>query len=212
LAVFACLGAVVVCAAAAQEEEDEFQVLFDGSNLDAWMNAAGDKPGAGWVIEDGALVRKQRAGDIWTRERFGDFVLELEYKTTGNSGLFFRTDSPKHCVQSGIEMQIHRPSAKPNKHSVGAFYDLRPPDKDVSGKDEWNKVRLTAKDNLLTAEINGEKVNAMDLNKWTERNKNPDGSKNKFRTALKDFKREGHIGFQDHGAVVAYRNVRIKRL
>ena len=44
------------------------------------------------------------------------------------------------------------------------------------------------------------------------KNPDPDGSKNKFRTALKDFKREGHIGFQDHGANVWFRNVRIKQL
>jgi hypothetical protein len=85
-------------------------------------------------------------------------------------------------------------------------------DRDVTKKDEWNHVRLTANDNLLTIEINGEKVNEMDLNKWTEGNKNPDGSRNKFRTPLKDFKREGHIGFQDHGARVSYRNIRIKKL
>jgi hypothetical protein len=54
----------------------------------------------------------------------------------------------------------------------------------------------------------------MDLNRWTEPQKNPgrEGSKNKFRTALKDFKREGHIGFQDHGANVWFRNVRIRQL
>lgn len=50
----------------------------------------------------------------------------------------------------------------------------------------------------------------MDLNHWTEPRKNPDGTDNKFAKAIKDFKREGHIGFQDHGAVVAYRNVRLK--
>jgi hypothetical protein len=78
--------------------------------------------------------------------------------------------------------------------------------------DDWNHVVLTVKGNLITIEINGEKVIDMDLDKWTEAHKNPDGSGNKFNKALKDFKREGHIGFQDHGAKVMYRSVKIKRL
>jgi hypothetical protein len=33
-----------------------------------------------------------------------------------------------------------------------------------------------------------------------------------FKTALKDFKREGRIGLQDRGANVQYRNARIRAL
>jgi hypothetical protein len=203
--------AVAMTWAAGAASADDWEVLFNGKDLAGWQNAGGDAPGAGWVVEDGAMIRQERAGDIWTKERFGDFVLEAEFKTKGNSGIFFRTDNPRNCVQTGIEVQVNNPS-NPGKHSTGCFYDLVAPSKDLTKKDDWNKVVITAQDNLLSVEMNGEKVTEMDLDQWTEGNKNPDGTKNKFRTALKDFKREGHIGFQDHGAWVAYRNVRIKRL
>jgi hypothetical protein len=63
--------------------------------LSKWQNDDGGKPGAGWVIEDGVLTRMPKAGMIWTKERFGDFILDLEFKTKGNSGVFFRTDNPR---------------------------------------------------------------------------------------------------------------------
>ena len=102
--------------------------LFDGKDLSAWDNGSEKEPGAGWVIEDGVVIRKERAGYMWTKERFGDFVLELEFKTTGNSGVFFRTGEPRNCVQTGFEMQVNKPS-KPGKHSVGALYDALAPAK-----------------------------------------------------------------------------------
>lgn len=192
--------------------EDGWQVLFDGKDFSAWMAAGGGEPGAGWVIEDGAMVRKDRAGDIWTRQRYGDFVLELEFQTRGNSGIFIRTDNPRDCVQTGIEFQVLGPVGQPSKHSCGAAYDLLAPTKDMVKADQWNQVRITAQGSQLTVVLNGEQIIQMDLDQWTTPNQNPDGTRNKFRTALKDFKREGHIGFQDHGAWVAYRNVRIKPL
>ena len=52
----------------------------------------------------------------------------------------------------------------------------------------------------------------MNLDKWTVPKKNSDGTDNKFRTALNDFSRKGHIGFQDHDHPVWYRNVKIRKL
>ena len=52
----------------------------------------------------------------------------------------------------------------------------------------------------------------VDVDEWTTPRMNPDGTENKFEKALKDFPRNGYIGFQDHGDPVWYRNVRIKEL
>lgn len=196
-------------------------VSLFGKDLTGWMDAGGKAydgkvaskdGGKGWVLEDGALVLSGKGGgNIWTQKRFGDFVLDLEVNTTGNSGLLFRCDNPKDYVQTGIEMQVLPKGAPGQKHSFGSIYDCQAPSKPV-GNGAWNHVTLTCKDNTITVMINGELVNDMDLNKWTTGNKNPDGSRNKFKTALKDLKREGHLGFQDHGAKVSYRNVRIKEL
>jgi len=199
----------------AAEASDGFVPLFNGTDFTGWMNAAGKAPGAGWTVVDGAMMldrSKGPGGDIWTKERFGDFILDLEFKTEGNSGIFIRTDNPRDNVQTGIEIQVLPPTDKPNKNSCGSIYDCLAPTKDPTKKGEWNRAVITCRKNIITVEMNGEKIIEMDLDKWTTPGKNPDGSGNKFKKALKDFSREGHIGFQDHGARVAFRNVRIKKL
>ncbi len=206
------LSLALLCAAAAPAAADDWKPLFNGTDFAGWRTADGKPVTKGWVVQGGAMVRGSPGGDIWTADRYGDFVLELEFKTTGNSGVFVRTDDPKDNVQTGIEVQVDVPrgTGKPGRHDVGAIYDLVAPAKKNAKKDDWNKLTITARGSLLTVELNGEKVAEMDLDRWTEPGKNPDGTKNKFKTALKDFKREGHIGLQDHGAVVMYRNIRIK--
>jgi hypothetical protein len=205
----ALLGAVPMSAQTPAAKAGEWQTLFDGKTLTGWMNA--DKGESKWAVEDGTMTGQKGSGDIWTKGRYGDFVLEVDFKTTGNSGVFFRTDNPKDNVQTGIEIQVDNPR-DPDTHSVGAIYDLVAPTKNAGKLDDWNHLVITAKGANLTVELNGEKVATMDLNRWTEAGKNPDGSPNKFKRALKDWKREGHIGFQDHGSKVWYRNVRIKSL
>ena len=188
--------------------QENAKPLFNGKDLTGWQDRDGNA--SKWVVVDGALQGKRKSGDIWSKERFGNFILSLEFKTGGNSGVFFRTDNPKNPVQTGIEIQVNKPGG-PNKHSVGAIYDLVAPKKN-NATNGWNKMEITARGSMISVKLNGEIISEMDLDKWSTPGKNPDGSKNKFKTALKDFKREGHIGFQDHGAAVAYRNITIKKL
>jgi len=215
IALALCLCATLVPRlSAAEKGQADWRQLFNGKDFSGWQNASGGKPGAGWAVEDGAMVRKSSAGDVWTNERFGNFVLDLEFKTEGNSGIFIRTDKPDDCVQTGLEIQVLGPSrgGKPSKGSCGALYDAQAPTKDVVKAGQWNRCTITAAGSRITVEMNGEKIVDVDLDRWDTPGKNPDGSNNKYRNALKDFKREGHVGLQDHGAVVAYRNLKIKPL
>lgn len=174
------------------------------------------KPGS-WAMEDGVLICKG-GGDIWTKEKFGDFVLDLEFKTDSesNSGVFFRTGDIADFVQTGIEAQIldyaGSDEAK-SKGACGAIYDCQGPSKEMVKKTgEWNHYTITCKANKIYVVFNGEQIIEMDLDLWTEAHKNPDGTKNKFKTAFKDMPRVGHIGLQDHGDPVWFRNIKIKPL
>lgn len=167
-----------------------------------------------WVLEEGVLTRK--GGDyIWTKDRYGDFILDLEYKLEkgANSGVFVRTGSIRNWLNTAIEVQIHDTTDGTKYGMCGAIYDCLAPTKNTVKKaGEWNHYTITCKANKIYVVLNGEQIIDMDLEKWTEPHKNPDGTKNKFRTAFKDMPRKGHIGLQDHGDPVWFRNVKIKPL
>ncbi|MHC4475409.1 MAG: family 16 glycoside hydrolase [Planctomycetota bacterium] len=177
------------------------------------------KPG-GWEMEESVLTRKGTEGargDIWTHETYGDFILDLEFKLAEktNSGIFFRTGDIHDCVQTGIEVQVCDSNSvtEVDNHDCGAVYDCLAPSKNmVKRPGEWNRYTITCIANKIYVILNGEQVIDMDLNLWTEPGKNPDGKKNKYKRAYKDTPRVGHIGFQDHGHPVWYRNIRIKPL
>jgi hypothetical protein len=97
--------------------------------------------------------------------------------------------------------------------TAGAVYDCLAPAKNAVKKPgEWNHLRITCENNWVSIAMNHQRVLDMDLDQWTEPNKNPDGTKNKFPRAIKDFARAGYIGLQDHGRPVWYRNIRVKPL
>ena len=168
-----------------------------------------------WQLQDGVLSPSETPGGIiYTKDSYEDFALTLEYKTSKecNSGVFFRTD-PKNPVQGGMEIQIASPRLYRGKHVVGALFDAKEPVSQNSKPDgEWNTFHLTCIGSRLIATINGRKVQTADLNAWVTPNQNPDGSKNKFNKALKDFSRTGHIGLQYHGQDISFRNITIQNL
>jgi hypothetical protein len=191
----------------------EWRELFDGKDLKGWRL----NPTNYWVVKDGEIVWKESAVDLWTEEEFGDFVLELEFKCSAgcNSGVFIRTSDIRDNVQTGLEIQIFDSvgKTKMEKHYCGAIYDALAPLKNAEKQiGEWNSMRITARGPSIVVELNGERVIEMDLDQWSEAGKNPDGTENKFKKALRDFPRRGFIGLQDHHKAVGFRKIRIKEI
>lgn len=168
-----------------------------------------------WEIAEGILTTSKTPGGIlWTKGKFGDFEVTLEYKTSekANSGLFFRTD-PRNPVQGGFEIQIASPGLYSGKHVLGSLYDAKEAAVSAGKPDgEWNMMTLTCKGPSIKATVNGQTTVDVNIDQWTERKKNPDGTKNKFKTPLKDMPRVGHLGLQYHGQTVWFRKFEIKPL
>ncbi|WP_158606614.1 3-keto-disaccharide hydrolase [Paenibacillus ginsengarvi] len=195
-----------------QEVKAGYRLLFDGRSLEGW---AATRHPEGWLVQDGHLVCKGVTGGyLFTLEQFDHFELRLEYQTAPgvNSGIFFRWTDLNDPVHTGLEMQILDTYAKEtmDKHSSGALYDLEAPSSNaVRPAGEWNQVRIRCDQNLIRLELNGTVVVDADINRWSVPGQNPDGTANKFKYAWKDRPRRGHIGLQDHGGYVEFRNISI---
>lgn len=225
-----CTFVVVTLCLAIGAYADNPAILFDGKHLDHWEFRAG-----GWVIDDaGAMTcrmetvqqkdgkkRVKGMGYIWTRHNYENFVLTLSYKLSdgANSGVFYRTD-PENPVQGGFEIQLLDDAGfqkvkgkKDAKNLNGAIYDCQGPSANPAKPvGQWNTLQLICKGPQIQLDINGLRVNEVNIDRWDTPNKNPDGSANKFKTALKDLPRTGRIGFQNHGQVVWFKDVAIHKL
>ena len=87
-------------------------VLFDGKNLDEWVNVKGQTP-ATWLVQDGVMVVHKPSGNIETKRKFTNYQLHLEFRvpagTTGagqargNSGVFLASTGNG---DAGYELQV----------------------------------------------------------------------------------------------------------
>lgn len=200
----------------AEEIANGWKLLFDGRTLSGWgCTEANSK---GWVVENGTIhYNKQGGGYLYTKERFRDFELKIDFMVDRgtNSGIFFRWDNLSDPVQTGIEMQVLDSAGKkkPGKHDCGAIYDvLEPTENAMKPAFEWNTVLIRCRGPFITITMNGKRIISMNLDNYKEPHKNLDGTRNKFATAYKDMPREGHIGLQAHGGKVWYKNIKIREL
>ncbi len=86
--------------------------LFDGKNLDEWVNVKGGGP-ATWTVSDGVMTVHKPSGNIQTKRSFTNYQLHIEWRIPanitgkdqgrGNSGLFLASIGGG---DGGYELQI----------------------------------------------------------------------------------------------------------
>lgn len=202
----AFLAISLIAALSARAEEKS---LFDGKTFEGWE---GDTEKT-WRIEDGAItggsleVKVPRNEFLATKETYGDFELNLEFKIAGdpktgfiNAGVQIRSERiPNHHEMIGYQADIGDP------RYWGALYDesrrkkiLADADmakvEPVLKRDGWNQYRIVCEGPRIQLFING--VRAAD---YTEQDKT--------------IPLAGKIALQVHGGgntLVRYRNIRIR--
>ena len=124
--------------------------IFDGGELDQWRITGCDV-----TVEDGSLLLKNGNGYVQSHHRYGDFVLELDWKSRQkenyDSGIYFRADVPKGTRPWPTRYQINLKQGDegnvkllPGAQSSGL---VKP--------GQWNHFKLTAIGGHAALEING---------------------------------------------------------
>ena len=201
-----------------------WQLLFDGTTSSGWRSANQTGfPSKGWVIKEGCLV-SGGGGSLVSREEYDDFDFVWDWKMMdvgGNSGVkYFVKEGNNDAL--GIEYQMLDDAAHPwmkdgrmlpnDYHTVGAVYELYPPSvyKKIKPVGEWNTSRVVSYGKHVEHWLNGAKVAEFDRGSsdFNER-----VAKSKFKDVpqfgLHD---KGLLLLQDHGSVVWFRNLKIRKL
>lgn len=134
--------------------------LFNGKNLDGWVNHGEEK----WFVEDGELVcesgPKAEYGYLSTEKFYKDFELTLEFKqeADGNSGVFIRSTFDGTKV-SGWQVEVAPPGKDTGGiyESYGRGWLIKPdPEKDKALKmGEWNTMKIRVEGPEVTSWLNG---------------------------------------------------------
>lgn len=193
-------------------------LLFDGRSHAGWMNS--DRSAPRTPVQEGAL-NPHRAGHYMLvhTQQWSNFRLSLDFKLSPgcNSGVFFRTGSldprpGKDVGFNGLEIALDDTFGA-GFHDTGAVYDLAKPTRNAMRPvGEWNRLELACEGARVEVVLNGEKVNTLDLAKFTAPNRRPDGSAHKFDVAWRDHPTQGYLGLQDHGAPCWFKNIKLKPL
>ena len=202
-----------------EETAQGWQLLFNGTDMSQWRNFKKADLSDQWQIEDGAMkLTAGGGGDILTKKQYQNFELLLDWKIAevGNSGIFVLVDETGNTIYAHApEIQIldneRHSDNKLDTHRSGSLYDMiASPPSSHKKAGEWNTVKIRLQNKQLTIwqnEVQTAQV-TLDSPQWQT-----------LLAASKFAKWDGfakantgHIGLQDHGDQVWFKNIKIKEL
>lgn len=193
----------------ASNSVDGFVSLFDGKSLSGWQGAVDD-----YEVVDGAIQCKpKRGGNLFTEDKYSDFVVRLEFKLppAGNNGLAIRYPGSGNPAYAGMtELQVLDNTAavyeKLDKRQYhGSAYGMAAAQRGyLRPVGEWNFQEVTVSGSKIKVELNGTVILDTDLSQITEYMANS-------AHPGKDLT-EGHFGFAGHSDPVSFRSIQIKPL
>ncbi len=149
----ACLLATTLISHAAPE------AIFNGKSLDGWK-VKGIAP---WTAGEGILTGQseetKKGSILWTEKKYADFVFECEFRFNGriDSGVFLRNENDQ--IQIGVSGKLKRDmTASPYIASARSYPVEAKGIAELLKEGEWNKMKITAKGNVYTVELNGKEV------------------------------------------------------
>lgn len=187
-------------------------------DLNHWQKLNGQPVDDGWSVEKGGILHLTgRAGNIVTREQYGDFELWFEFKVAekGNSGIKYRVKQ-YDGRWLGLEYQILHDEKFPHltrEHLTASLYDLVTPipsETRLKPRGEFNVGKIRVENGRVRHWINGQLM--IDTRLY-----GPDWQQHVADSKFKDRdhfgeNQLGRIMLTDHNSETWFRNVFIRRL
>ncbi len=194
-------------------------LLFDGKTLDGWMRSDG-KPSNRGVDHEAHQSAPLRGLHDGLRQ--GVLELRAEVRLT-RSPRFAIAASSCGPIRSSrgkkgrrITTASRSPSTTASKRATtrrAPFTTCRPCSIDATKPTgQWNHIEITCDKSNITVVLNGKQVNSIDLDKFTEPNKRPNGTSTNSTSPTKTHPRHGYIGLQDHGSPCWFKNIKLREL
>ena len=192
-------------------------VLFDGTNLNEFTHENGLP--ATWDVKDGAMTVKPASGAIFTKKVFGDYQLHIEWRSPvvvkgegqgrGNSGIF---------MQSRYEVQVldcYNNITYPNgqagsmyKQSVPLANACRPPGEWQTYDIVYTAPRFSV-DGIKT--VSG-RITVIHNGVVIQNNTEIKGTSEYIGLPKNIAHGDGPLQLQDHGDLVSFRNIWIRKM